>query len=65
MALFYFTIGVSDNTFSLKEKLEKIRYEGANISYTIISSSHVILKINEVEFEAYTDETNEFYIYMM
>ena len=49
MALFYFTIGVSDNTFSLKEKLEKIRYEGANISYTIISSSHVILKINEVE----------------
>lgn len=49
MALFYFTIGVSDNTFSLKEKLEKIRYEGANISYTIISSSHVILKINEIE----------------
>ena len=49
MALFYFTIGVSDNTFSLKEKLEKIRYEGANISYTIISSSHIILKINEIE----------------
>ena len=50
LALFYFTIGVSDNTFSLKEKLEKIRYEGANISYTIISSSHVILKINEIIF---------------
>lgn len=49
MALFYFTMSVSDDMSLLKEKLDRIRNEGANISYTIVSVSNVILKINEIE----------------
>lgn len=49
MALFYFTINISDDMSLLKEKLDRIRNEGANISYTIVSVSNVILKINEIE----------------
>lgn len=49
MALFYFSIGAADNMSTLKKRLDSIREEGANISYTIVSVSNVTLKINEIE----------------
>ena len=50
MALFYFSIGATDTSATLKERLDGIREDGANISYTIISANEVNLKINELTF---------------
>lgn len=50
MALFYFSIGATDTSATLKERLDGIREDGANISYTIVSANEVNLKINELTF---------------
>ena len=50
MALFYFSIGAIDTSAILKERLDGIREDGANISYTIVSANEVNLKINELTF---------------
>ena len=50
MALFYFSIGATDTSATLKERLDGIREDGANISYTIVSANEVNLKINALTF---------------
>lgn len=68
MGLYKFSIGAKETLSTLKEKLDGIKKEGANISYTIIAISEITLQINDIQlnvrYELSSASTAQYFWYL-